>query len=56
MSGEVFMLTGSMGCIGSWVIRNLVAEGTRVVATDLATDPVRPRLLMTEAQLERSSL
>ncbi len=53
MSDEVFMLTGSMGCIGSWVLRNLVTEGVRVVATDLATDPVRPRLLMSAQELER---
>lgn len=46
MSGETFMLTGSMGCIGAWTLRNLVSQGVRVVATDLATDPVRPRLLL----------
>ena len=51
MSDEIFMLTGSMGCIGSWVMRNLVQAGTKVVATDLAAEPVRPRLLLSEAQL-----
>ena len=34
-SDEVFMLTGSLGCIGAWALRNLVADGTRVIATDL---------------------
>ncbi|HXF62521.1 MAG TPA: NAD(P)-dependent oxidoreductase [Caldilineaceae bacterium] len=53
MSGETFMLTGSMGCIGAWAARNLVREGTRVVATDLATDPARPRLLMAPEELEQ---
>ncbi len=48
---ERFLVTGSMGCIGAWVIRQLVAEGVDVVATDLATDPVRPRLLMDEKAL-----
>ena len=34
-----------LGCIGAWVLRNLVDEGVNVVATDLATDPaVLPRL------------
>jgi nucleoside-diphosphate-sugar epimerase len=51
MTNETFMITGSMGCIGAWVLRNLVDEGVSVVATDLATDPVRPRQVMSEAQL-----
>lgn len=53
MSGETFMLTGSMGCIGAWTLRNLVREGVRVVATDLATDPVRPGLVMSHEELGR---
>jgi nucleoside-diphosphate-sugar epimerase len=53
MSAETFMLTGSMGCIGAWTLRNLVREGVRVVATDLATDPVRPRQVMSEEELSR---
>lgn len=55
MSNETFMLTGSMGCIGAWALRNLVREGVPVVATDLATDPVRPRLLLTEEELAQVS-
>lgn len=51
MSGETFMITGSMGCIGSWVMRNLVAKGVNVVATDIALQPERPRLLMSEGEL-----
>lgn len=51
MSDETFMLTGSMGCIGAWALRNLVRAGTRVVATDLATDPVRPGLLLSPDEL-----
>jgi UDP-glucuronate 4-epimerase len=51
MSRETFLITGSMGCIGAWVLRNLVAEGTRVIATDLAADPLRPGLIMTPEQL-----
>jgi UDP-glucuronate 4-epimerase len=50
---DTFMLTGSMGCIGAWALRNLVAEGTKVVATDLSTEPVRPRLVMSPAELEQ---
>ena len=53
MSNETFMITGSMGCIGAWVIRNLVQEGVKVVATDLATEPVRPRQVMSEEELSK---
>ncbi len=51
MSNEVFMVTGSFGCIGAWVLRVLVDEGTAVVATDLAGDPVRPRLLLSDEEM-----
>ncbi len=51
MSDDVYLVTGSMGCIGAWVLKHLTGRGEKVVATDLATDPVRPRLLMTEEQL-----
>ena len=49
---EKFMITGSMGCIGAWVLRNLVDEGVDVVATDLSTDPVRSGLLLSDKELE----
>lgn len=49
---EKFMITGSMGCIGAWVLRNLVDEGVEVVATDLSTEPVRPRLLLSDEELK----
>ena len=51
MSHETFLITGTMGCIGAWVLRNLISEDVRVVATDLAADPVRPSLIMTPAEL-----
>jgi len=50
---ETFLVTGALGCIGSWVLRNLVREGTSVVAADLATEPVRPSLLMKPEELAR---
>ncbi|MEZ4711489.1 MAG: NAD-dependent epimerase/dehydratase family protein [Caldilineaceae bacterium] len=48
---EKFMITGSMGCIGAWVLRNLVDESVQVVATDLATTPTRPGLLLSDEEL-----
>jgi len=51
MTQETFLVTGAMGCIGSWVLRNLVRDGATVIASDLATDPVRPRQVLSEADL-----
>ncbi|MCB9150671.1 MAG: NAD(P)-dependent oxidoreductase [Caldilineaceae bacterium] len=51
MANEKFMITGSMGCIGAWVLRNLINEGVQVVATDLATTPTRPGLLLSDEEL-----
>ena len=53
-----FLVTGAMGCIGAWVVRNLVREGTprensRVVVFDLATDPKRIKLLLEPDELNR---
>jgi len=52
MNDETFLVTGALGCIGAWVLRNLVREKVRVVAIDLAAEPVRPRLLLTSGELE----
>jgi nucleoside-diphosphate-sugar epimerase len=51
LTGERFLVTGALGCIGSWVLRHLVQAGADVVATDLSTDPVRPRLIMSTEEL-----
>lgn len=48
---ETFLVTGSFGCIGAWVLRALMDEGVRIIATDLADDPVRPQLLLNEKEL-----
>jgi UDP-glucuronate 4-epimerase len=55
---EHFLVTGAMGCIGAWVVRNLVREGaprenSRVVVFDLATDPKRLKLLLEPDELDR---
>ncbi|MEO9823689.1 MAG: NAD(P)-dependent oxidoreductase [Paracoccaceae bacterium] len=51
MSDHTYLVTGSMGCIGSWVLKHLAARGDRIIATDLGDDPVRPRLLMSDETL-----
>lgn len=53
MSDERFLITGAMGCIGSWVARNLVQQDVDTTIFDLATDPHRMRLLMAEEELDK---
>jgi nucleoside-diphosphate-sugar epimerase len=50
---EHFFVTGGMGCVGAWVIRKLVKEGTPVSVFDLSTNDQRPKLIMTEEELDR---
>jgi nucleoside-diphosphate-sugar epimerase len=50
---EVFLVTGSLGCIGTWAVRLLVQEGTPVVSLDLGSDMHRPRLIMTDEEMAR---
>jgi nucleoside-diphosphate-sugar epimerase len=39
------LVTGAFGCIGSWVIRSLLAAGERIIAFDFADDPWRLKLV-----------
>jgi UDP-glucuronate 4-epimerase len=48
-----FLITGAMGCIGAWIVRNLVSEGVPVVSFDLASDGHRLKLIMTPDELAR---
>jgi UDP-glucuronate 4-epimerase len=47
------LVTGAFGCIGSWVIRGLLADGERPVAFDLGDDPWRLRMIAGEDVAER---
>ena len=51
--GERFLVTGCEGCIGSWVVRRLLAEGADVVACDLAEAPQRIARIVPADQLAR---
>jgi nucleoside-diphosphate-sugar epimerase len=46
MSDARFLVTGAYGCIGAWVVHELVAESRPVVTFDLASEPRRLRLLL----------
>ena len=48
-----FLVTGAQGCIGSWVIKNLLERGHDVTAFDLDDRPVRISLLLTPEQLHK---
>lgn len=47
------LLTGGYGCIGSWIIHNLLERGDRAWVYDLKRDPRRLRLLLSDEQLDR---
>ena len=53
MTGEAFLVTGALGCIGAWTVKQLVADGHKVVTFDLPGEPRRLRALMSEAELAR---
>jgi len=53
MSREHFFVTGAMGCIGSWVVRNLVENNTSVTTFDLSIDRHRLELIMPDDLLAR---
>jgi UDP-glucuronate 4-epimerase len=43
---ERFLVTGANGCIGAWVVRQLVGEQVPVVAYDASADAYRQRLAL----------
>lgn len=50
-----FLVTGAYGCVGAWVLRELLSTGAHVVAADIAEDS--PRLgLVLDHELERRLL
>ena len=52
-ASERFLVTGAFGCIGTWVVRQLVAEGADVTALDVGADPHRFGLVMSAADIGR---
>ncbi len=53
---ERFFVTGALGCIGAWVVRNLVREGIPTVIYDLGGSQHRLRLIMSEDELEQINI
>lgn len=55
-SGErdpVYLVTGSLGCIGSWTLRHLVRSGARTISFDLSDNRRRLDLLLRSEEQER---
>ena len=50
-TGERFLVTGALGCIGAWTVRALARDGVPVVAFDLGGDPRRLRSIMTDEEI-----
>ncbi len=50
---ERFLVTGATGCIGAWVARNLIREGTFTAAFVRGGDLHRLRLIMEEDEISR---
>jgi UDP-glucuronate 4-epimerase len=53
MSDERFLVTGAFGCIGTWVVRDLVRAGVTVTALDLGAEPARWPLAMSDEEMAR---
>ncbi|MBA2598416.1 MAG: SDR family oxidoreductase [Chloroflexota bacterium] len=53
MTEERFLVTGALGCIGSWAVKRLIDEGVPVTTYDLPGDPYRMRLIMDDDAIGR---
>src|SRR5918995_1028293 len=53
MTSERFLVTGALGCIGSWAAKRLVDEGVPVTTYDLPGEPHRMRIIMDDASIEK---
>jgi len=53
---ERFLITGALGCIGAWTVRELVRDGVSVVGYDVGTNARRLALVMSPDELDRVTL
>jgi len=51
MNPHVYFVTGAHGCIGAWVVRELLADNARVVMFDASLDPRRLRSIIDDEEL-----
>src|SRR5215468_7077046 len=48
-----FFVTGAQGCIGAWIVKNLIERNQEVFVFDLTLEPKRLSLLLDSRQLSR---
>jgi nucleoside-diphosphate-sugar epimerase len=56
VSDERFLVTGALGCVGAWTVRELIREGTPVVGFDLGTNTRRLAQILEPGELEQLTL
>lgn len=56
MAETTFLVTGALGCLGAWTLKNLLEQNANVVAFDLGTDAYRWRALMDGETIARAKL
>ncbi|HEX5014826.1 MAG TPA: SDR family oxidoreductase [Candidatus Limnocylindrales bacterium] len=56
MSNGRFLVTGALGCVGAWTVRELLREGTPVVGFDLGENRRRLAQILEPADLGRLTL
>lgn len=54
MTDQHFLITGAYGCIGAWVVRQLVREGIPVTLFDIAETPYRLRFLLSDEEIAQT--
>ncbi len=53
MSSPKFLVTGALGCIGAWVVRNLLQADYAVVIYDVGTNRQRLQLVLSDEEMSR---
>lgn len=56
MTQPTYLVTGALGCLGAWTMKNLLQANANVVAFDLGTDAYRWRALMDDDTTARAKL
>lgn len=56
MTQPTFLVTGALGCLGAWTMKNLLDANAWVVAFDLGADIYRWRALMDDETIARAKL
>lgn len=56
MTQPTYLVTGALGCLGAWTMKNLLGSNAQVVAFDLGTDAYRWRALMNDETIARAKL